>query len=222
MLLCRCYPPRFGSLFKTSPLPGDDVTRPGAARLPGPAWPVAMRVTGTQDRPLLSASPPLRAPSWSPLGPEMLAAGGEEAQSGGRPVCHPEPPPAWSPKGALPTRGSGVLSLFFFSRFVLWPPAARSRGPRNWRGSGEGARLTGSIAFLEQPRQASPFCGHRVLPPSARPARARAADGGICAGSFVKKKKQTNANVFQCSKIKQKQTKHTKKKKERRRRPGEV
>lgn len=139
MLLCWCYPPRFGSLFKTSPLPGDDVTRPGAAGLarghegdrdPGPAPPV--RLPSAPGSQLLSA------------GPGTLATGGEEAQSGGRPVCHPEPPPYRLQGGALPNRGHSVLLLLlFFSVLSSGPPTARSRDPRNWRGSGEGGRPAG-------------------------------------------------------------------------------
>lgn len=183
MLLCWCYPPRSGSLFKTSPLPRDDVTGPARPRLQAPAWPVAMRVTGTRTGP--SCPPPL--PPGSRLvsaGPETLATGGEQGPGWGQ-ACHPEPPPHASPRGALPNGGRGVLFLpFFFPVVSSGPPTARSQDHRSWGGrtvrrSGgqtERARLPGTCVSRTAPAEPPEFRGHHLLLPSARPDRAQAAD----------------------------------------------
>lgn len=98
-----------------------------------PAWPAAMRATGTHDRPLLSTPSPLQAPSWSPVAAETPATGREQGPAWGK-ACHPEPPPFGSPRGAPPSGGPGrPLSFFLFCPLACPQPEARIIG------TGEGA-----------------------------------------------------------------------------------
>lgn len=164
MLLCWCNPPRFGSLFKTSPIPGDDeVTKP---RAQAHARPVTLRVTGTQGR--QPARPPKAPPvhllstsshQWVSGWPLRLHRDRARPSLGGGSVTQSHLPTGL--QGEPYPTGEAVVSffLFFFFSFSfsfcpLGCPQPESQDHLNWRGSREGGVVrwsvpdsTGNISF---------------------------------------------------------------------------
>lgn len=135
MLLCWRYPPRFGSLFKTSLLPGDGITRPRAAGLTGTG--LASGYEGDRDpRP----GPPVHL--LSTPGSQLVSGGPRD--SGHRKRARPSLGEGLSPRATSlqvskgsPTQLGAVASSF--SLFFLFCPLACPQPEARIIGTGEGA-----------------------------------------------------------------------------------
>lgn len=160
MLLRWCNPPRLGSFFKTSPLPGDDVTEPRAGARPLTGTCQASGSVGAGDPgwavrdPSCLPSLHSRPPAWSP---ETQQQGASKGQPGGGSVTQSQRPTGLQ-GGPYPT-GGAVVSFFPFFLFFFfsssWPPTARKPGPpeleREQGGRGAVRRSvpdsTGNVSF---------------------------------------------------------------------------
>lgn len=198
MLLRWCNPPRLGSFFKTSPLPGDDVTEPRAGARPLTGTCQASGSVGAGDPgwavrdPSCLPSLHSRPPAWSP---ETQQQGASKGQPGGGSVTQSQRPTGLQ-GGPYPTGGAVVsffpFFLFFFFFHPLGRPQPESQDHLNWRGSRAGGVRSDGVyliqqetyRFLQQPPPEPPeLCGH-----SPRLC-AQPQNRGVCARSFVKEKK---------------------------------
>lgn len=185
--------------FKTSPLPGDDVTESRAGE---PHLTVICQASGSggarqgsrvgSPRSRLFTSTPGRQPGT------LRLSNKERARAS---LGEGLPPPHRSPKGTLPNLGSNGFLFFLFFFFFFCPlgcPQPESQDHLNWRGSRAGGVWSDGVyliqqetyRFLKQPPPEPPeLCGH-----SPRLC-AQPQNRGVCARSFVKEKKRKHFSM---------------------------